>query len=168
MNKRNNKGFVNFKLGEWSEVLAQIKSQDRFPPGKTYAVFFRVERAEFVTLAEAEKELLKENWHKGHFFNENQELRFEKKDENCFRIFLLAENQLLEGWEVEEFDVGGEMSFLLFGERKESDPGWREARIPRWIRYPVPDTWEHLQLIGIPYLKRGIIVRMRWKGVKEL
>ncbi|MDW8365289.1 MAG: hypothetical protein RMK49_05555 [Abditibacteriales bacterium] len=111
--------------------------------------------------------LFAQHWTSGRLFNADWELQWEKRGD-VFHLRLLTEGDLPDGWRATEFEAGKAISVLLFGERKrEGDRGWREARIPRWLEYPVEKTLGRVRLIAIPYMKEGMVVRMRLKGVKK-
>lgn len=162
------KGRVGYRQASWAEVLSEINNDERFPVDGTYALLQRTEHVEFVTKAKAtSNRLFEQHWTSGRLFNANYELQWEKRGD-AFLLRLLTEGDLPDGWQATEFEAGKETSALLFGERKrESDPGWREARIPRWLEYPVEKTLGRVRLVAIPYMKDGMAVRMRWKGVKS-
>lgn len=159
-------GRVGWRQANWDEVLVEINNDERFPADATYALLERIEHIEFVTKAEAAASgLFAQYWSSGRLFNTNWELSWEKQDKN-FLLRLLTESALPDGWQQEMFEIDAETSLLLFGERKrDTDPGWREARIPRWLEYPTPKTQGRVRLIAIPYLREGMVVRMRLKGV---
>jgi hypothetical protein len=159
-------GCVGWRQVGWDGVLAEIGNEERFPADSTYVLLERVEHIEFVTKADATaKGLFGQNWASGRLFNATWELHWEKHT-NSFLLRLLTEGPLPEGWEWEEFETQAESRLLLFGERKrESDPGWREARIPRWLEYPVEKMLGRVRFIAVPYLREGMVVRMRLKGV---
>lgn len=160
-------GRVGWRWTSWDRVLTEVNNEERFPALTTYILLERTEHIEFTTKADAvTKDLFGQYWECGHCFNVDWELQFERTP-NGFLLRLLSEDSLPEGWQKEEFDVGSEISLVLFGERKRDDePGWREARIPRWLEYPIPKTKGRVRLIALPYLKDGVVVRMRWKGVE--
>jgi hypothetical protein len=159
-------GRVGYKQASWDEVEAEIGNDERFPPNMSYVLLERTEHIEFVTKAQANaNDFFAQHWTSGRLFNETWELHFEKQGET-YRLRFLTEGNLPEGWEQQAFETNSETSLLLFGERKrETDPGWREARIPRWLQYPVSNAGKRVRLIAIPYLRDGMIVRMRLKGV---
>lgn len=159
-------GRVGWRQVSWDEVLVEINNDERFPADATYVLLERIEHLEFVTKADAAaKELFAQHWSLGRLFNATWELNWEKQG-NSFLLRMLTEDNLPDSWQQEEFETTAEISLLLFGERKrKEDPGWREARIPRWLEYPVPKTLGRVRLIAIPYLREGMVVRMRLKGV---
>lgn len=161
------KGHVGYKTADFDELLAEVNNEERFPPDTTFAILERTEHIEFLAKKEAkEKRLFEQHWSSGCLFNAHYELQWERRG-GTYWVRLLTEGSLPEGWQGPEFETGKEIFLLLFGERKrDTDRGWREARIPRWLEYPVEKTLGHVQLIAIPYLKEGMVVRMRWKGVK--
>ncbi len=158
---------VGCRRTSWSEVLAEINNEERFPNNETYVVLERTEHIEFVKKADAHaRDLFSQHWSSGRLFNEMWELSWEEQAYS-FLLRLLTEGSLPDGWQQVEFETGDETSLLLYGERKrDTDPGWREARIPRWLKYPVPKRLGRVRVTGIPYLKDGMVVRMRLKGVK--
>jgi hypothetical protein len=159
-------GRVGWRQASWDEVLEEVSNDERFPADTTYVLLERIEHIEFVTKADAAaKELFAQHWSSGRLFNTDWELNWEKRGNN-FLLRLLTEGDLPSGWQQEMVETDAETSVLLFGERKrDTDPGWREARIPRWLEYPVPKTLGRVRLIAIPYLREGMVVRMRLKGV---
>lgn len=161
------KGRVGCKLVNFDEWFVEANNNERFPPETTFVLLERTEYIEFITKAKAMSDgLFFQHWRSGRLFNSSYELQWERRNET-FSLRLLTEGDWPEGWKGTEFDTGEEISLLLFGERKrDSDPGWREARIPRWLKYPVDRTSKRVRLVAIPYLREGMIVRMRWKGVK--
>jgi hypothetical protein len=147
-------------------VRAELEHAEHFPPETSYALLERTEHIEFVTKAQATaRDLFSQYWAAGRLFNESWELHFEQQGD-AYQLHLLTEGPLPPGWEAQEFETGPEGSLWLFGERtRDTDPGWREARIPRWLEYPVEKTIGRVRLIAVPYCRAGIIVRMRFKGV---
>jgi len=164
----NNKpGHVGYKQASWDEVQVEIDNDGRFPPGSSYVLLERTESIEFVMKEQANaKDLFAQHWASGRLFNETWELHFEKQGET-YQLRLLTEGNLPEGWEQQVFETNGETSLLLFGERKrKTDPGWREARIPQWLQYPIGKSTGRVRLIAVPYLREGMVVRMRLKNVE--
>jgi hypothetical protein len=162
------KGRVGYRRMTWNEALAEINNDERFPADTTYALLQRTEDIKFKTKKDAAaKGLFEQQWSEGRLFNADYELQWEKQGD-AFQLRLLTEGDLPDGWQVAEFETDEETSLLLFGEHKrDTDPGWREARIPRWLEYPVAKTLGRVRLIAIPYAKEGMVVRMRLKGVKS-
>jgi hypothetical protein len=159
-------GRVGWRQAKWDEVLVEINNEERFPADATYVLLERIEHIEFVTKAGAAAGgLFTQHWTSGRLFNAAWELHWEKQG-NALMLRLLTEGDLPSGWQQEMFETEAETSLLLFGERKrDTDPGWREARIPRWLEYPVPKTLGRVRLVAIPYLREGMVVRMRLKGM---
>lgn len=159
-------GYVGWRRVSWDTVLAEIDNEERFPAATTYALLQRVEHIEFVTKGQAiAAGLFAQRWPSGHLFNATWELNWEKQG-SVFLVRLLSEERLPPGWQHEGFATAGEVRFFLFGERKRyEDAGWREARIPRWLDYPVEQVPGRVRLIAVPYLREGMVVRMRLKGV---
>lgn len=162
-------GRVGYRQATWDEALAEIKNDERFPADRTYALLERIEHIEFVTKAKATAAgLFEQHWTSGRLFNADWELQWEKQGD-AFRLRLLTEGELPDGWQTADYEAGEETSVLLFGERKrDTDRGWREARIPRWLEYPVDGMPQRVRLVAIPYMKEGMVVRMRLKEVKEV
>lgn len=162
-------GRVGWRRASWDQVLAELNTNERFPADNTYAMLERLEEIKFITKADGiAKGLFSQHWSSGRLFNDTWELNWEKQA-SAFRLCLLTEGDLPDGWQKVEFETAGETSLLLFGERKrDADPGWREARIPLWLNYPGPTTQGRIRLTAIPYLREGMVVRMRLKGVKSL
>lgn len=161
-------GRVSWRQARWEEVLAEINNDTRFPSESTYVLLERTEHIEFTTKADAaSKGVFAQHWSSGRLFNTTWELQFERTADG-FLLRLLTEGDLPEGWhQAEPCQIGEEASLLLFGERKrDDDPGWREARIPRWLEYPVPKTKGRVYLVALPYCRNGMVVRMRLKGVR--
>jgi hypothetical protein len=160
-------GRDGYKQASWNEVRGEIGDDERFPPGASYVLLERQEHIEFVTKEQANaNNLFAQHWTSGRLFNETWELNFEKQGD-LYELHLLTESNLPDSWKQSNFETDGETSLLLFGERKrDSDPGWREARIPQWLKYPVTKTNGRVCLIAIPYLRKGMMVRMRLKGVE--
>lgn len=167
MTENPTKGRIGYKSANYDEWLAEINKEELFPGDTTYALLERTENIQFVTKKRAnEQRLFEQHWVSGRIFNAYYELHWEKQG-GIYWLRLFTEGGLPEGWQGAEFEAGNETALLLFGERKrETDKGWREARIPRWLEYPVEKTLGRVYLIAIPYLKEGMVVRMRWKGVK--
>lgn len=159
-------GYIGWRRVDWDAVLAEIDSEQRFPAATTYVLLQRVEHIEFVTKTQAiAAGLFGQQWSSGHLFNATWELNWEKQG-SVFLVRLLSEELLPQGWEQERFATKQETGLLLFGERKrDDDPGWREARIPRWLDYPVEKVPGRVRLVVVPYLREGMVVRMRLKGV---
>ena len=92
-------------------------------------------------------------------------MNWERQDSH-FLLRLLTEGELPDGWQYEEFSSLRESALLLFGQRlRDDDRSWREPRIPRRLEYPVPKAGKRVWLTAIPYLREGMVVRMRLKGV---
>jgi hypothetical protein len=161
------KGRVGHRRASWNEALAEINNDERFPADTTFVLLERIEHIEFVTKRDAtDKRLFDQHWTSGRLFNAEWELQWEKQGD-AFQLRLLTEGNLPDGWQVTEFETVEETSLLLFGDRKrDTEPGWREARIPRWLEYPVAKTLGRVRLVAIPYARQGIVLRMRLKGVK--
>jgi hypothetical protein len=160
-------GRVGYRQAIWDEVRGEIGDDERFPSGASYVLLERPEHIKFVTKMEATaNDLFAQHWTSGHLFNETGELNFEKQG-HIYDMRLLTESDLPDGWIQSDFEADDETSLLLFGERKrDSDPGWREARIPQWLKYPVAKTKGRVLLIAVPYLREGMVVRMRLKKVE--
>jgi hypothetical protein len=160
-------GRVGYKQASWNEARREIGDDERFPPGASYVLLERHEHIEFVTKEQANaNNLFAQHWTSGHVFNDTWELTFEKQG-HSYELRLLTERDLPDSWQQSDFETDDETSLLLFGERKrDSDPGWREARIPQWLKYPVAKTNGRVCFIAIPYLRKGIMVRLRLKGVE--
>ncbi|HXH13085.1 MAG TPA: hypothetical protein VNP04_25350 [Alphaproteobacteria bacterium] len=161
-------GRVGHKQGSWDEVRGEIDHPERFPLETSYVLLERTEHIEFVTKAQAcAKELFAQHWSAGRVFNDAWELQFAQHGSG-YLLCLLTEGELPAGWASQEFETGPESSLLLFGERRrDTDPGWREARIPRWLEYPVEKAIGRVRLVAVPYCRAGMTVRMRFKGVKS-
>lgn len=162
-------GRVGWRRATRDELLAEVNNVERFPLESTYVLLERTEHIQFVTKARAIADgLFEQHWTSGRLFNNDWELQWEKQQGDFFLLRLLTEGDLPDGWQETEFEAHGETSVVLFGERKrETDPGWREARIPHWLHYPVEETPGRVHLVAIPYAKGGIQVRMRLKGVRK-
>jgi hypothetical protein len=163
-----NIGRVGYRRATRDEWQAEVHNDERFPADTTFVLLERTERIEFVTKKDAtDKRLFDQHWTSGRLFNAEWELQWEKQGDT-FQLRLLTEGDLPDGWQTTKFETGEETSVLLFGERKrDTDRGWREARIPRWLEYPVAKTLGRVRLVAIPYAKQGMVVRMRLKGVKS-
>jgi hypothetical protein len=160
-------GRVGHKQASWDEVRAEIGNSERFPFDTSLVLLERTEYIAFVTKKDAEDHgLFNQYWTSGHLFNTEWELNWEKQGSD-FLLCLLSEGALPSGWEQREFETDATTSLLLFGERvRDTDPGWREARIPQWLQYPVGKNTGRVRLIAIPYLREGMVVRMRLKKVE--
>jgi hypothetical protein len=162
-------GHIGWRRASWGEILAEVDNPTLFPSGTIYMLLERPEDIKFTTRERAvEEKLLEQQWQAGHFFSAIAELQFQRTASD-FVVWLLIENPLPAGWQQsEEFEAGGEVSLLLWGERKRvGEPGWRETRIPRWLDYPVEKGATRVHLVAIPYLREGMVVRFRLKGVKK-
>jgi hypothetical protein len=160
-------GRVGYKQSSWNGVRAEIDDDIRFPLHTSYVLLERQEHIEFVTKEQAiANDLFAQIWTSGRLFNDTWELTFEKQG-HSYELRLLTESDLPDSWLQSNFESEGETSLLLFGERKrDSDPGWREARIPQWLKYPVTKTHGRVRILAVPYLREGMVVRMRLKGVE--
>jgi len=147
-------------------MLAEGNNNTRFPPDVTYALLERTEHIAFVTKAEAAaKGLFAQIWPSGCLFNATWELSWDRQGDH-YLLRLLTEGDLPDGWRGEQFETRPATTLLLFGQRQhDEDRGWREPRIPRAVEYPVPRRLGRVRLIVIPYLRDGMVVRMRMKGV---
>ena len=145
---------------------AVVEDDFRFPPKETYVLLMRTEHIEFVTKLRArEGGLFGQPWQRGYIFNARWELEFERTGDR-FVMRLMGEEGIPNDWRPEEFEVGEEVRISLFGERREGDTAWREPRIPRPIEYPVPQGSGRVRLVAVPYLRKGMVVRMMWKEVE--
>lgn len=160
------KGYVGRREGDWGEVLREVEDDVRFPPEETYVLLMRTEHIEFVTKQRAREEgLFGQPWQRGYIFNARWELEFERTGDR-FVMRLMGEEGISDDWRPEEFEVGEEVRISLFGERRGWDTAWREPRIPRPLEYPVPQGSGRVRLVAVPYLRKGMVVRMRWKEVE--
>lgn len=110
-----------------------------------------------------------QRWRHARLFNNNSELAWWQTGNDSYRLRLLATDAppRAEGitwypgttWQA----VGNPVATLLHGERDdqphaEGRTSWSEARIPRWLFYPVPPTTAtRVALLVQPLARNGII-----------
>lgn len=146
-------------------MSTRLVSDGLLPPASSYALLRRADDVRLVSLEEAlAAGLLAVAWSSGHVFNAERALEWEW-GVGGYELRLLTEGALPAGWEAcGRYEVGAEVKLLLFGERRPGQAAWREARIPRDLRYPAPAAgaaW----LLAVPYRRDGMTVRYRWKQV---
>lgn len=149
----------------WEEVSAQLADGAFFPPASSYALLRRADDIQLVLLDEAlGAGLLAVAWSGGQVFNAQRTIEWEQRA-GGYALRLLTEGALPADWEAcSRYEVGAEVKLLLFGERRPEQAAWREARVPRDLRYPVSAAgvaW----LLAVPYRRDGMTVRYRWKRV---
>lgn len=115
-------------------------------------------------------------WTTGRVFSEEAELRW-RRHGDTFDVTFLSERPLPEGlplepllnenkqpveWEVEETDL------ILWGERKEEDEGWMEAKIPGVISYPLDSKQGKAKITAVYYKRAELVQFTRFKRVEEV
>jgi len=168
MTNRLSEGHVAVRKGlAWPDVQEAIADDSRFPPEASFVLLERTECLHFGTRAKAEAEgWLSESWPQGQVFTDGCEIQWEATD-GSYTLRLLTEGDLPAGWpEASQYEVGGEMQLLLFGERTARDDHWRETRIPQRLHYPVGEKTGRVRLVAVPYQRGGMTVRLRLKGVE--
>ena len=120
-----------------------------------------------------------ERWTYGRAFGEEAELRWQKSEDG-YEVRAIAVGDAPAGidWKVEPCDDWderpGEQPLLLVGERDRDRPSpqptWSEARIPRYLTYPVeaPAQATRVALVQRVYRRNGVVVTTRLLRVEEV
>lgn len=117
-------------------------------------------------------------WEHGRAFGPRLEIDWWREGET-FRLRALSEVALPQGIDWREPDdgpalvaVGAPRAMMLYGTLDEKSPPdrptWSEARVPRYLAYPVPfddSPPERVALLGQDYARRGVVVLTRLVGV---
>lgn len=167
------KGYVYARreLASRAQLVALLDAQTE---GWNIAAYRYQERLESVELDWADApwgEALKRTpatlWPVGRVFCEKAEVRWQAGGPpGCYAVQLVTERDDLNlpesEWKPgESFEVGGEYSTYLWGERSSSDALWAETRIPRVQSYPVrPKDGQTMVVARARDYRQGGLVRL--------
>jgi hypothetical protein len=138
----------------------------------------RMEATELMFLADAlEADVPWQRWQHGRAFGSESELAWWRQPDERYQVRLLAEGALPAGLAWGEavaqwtpWSDKAEATLLhgtLDGETGDR-PSWSEARIPRWLHYPVTEqpAPERVVLLTLVYQRNGIPGLTRLVGVQ--
>jgi len=167
---KNVEGFVFFATlkGEaLAKTLADLFDQN------SLAIVRRVDSAEFLQFDSSEPSAFINHWSQGQIFNSQFEIRWRREQDSYETLLLTETNQ-----QRSEFQAAADSpfeavvpssdathGFLLWGTSK-VDGGWREARIPRLLTYPIERQGEKPRLAYVLYQKSAVVRWVRLLGLK--
>lgn len=146
------------------------------------------DRQNLLRFAHVDQNILFADYTSGRVFDEHAELRWEKQGNTLQTVYLgsqdrvpvLLKYKLQESHELSTLKPAEEKRYVLFGERLSSQdlmkigsaaqPGdFAEVRIPRLLRYPVPqDTQRYVRVVVREYLDReSRVVLFRFQDLKQ-
>lgn len=87
------------------------------------------------------------DWDKGRIFNDDSEIRWERKQEHFHVVFVSDKKLIPENWDKKEITKEESSSeVLLWGKRINNKNEWYEKQIPKILTYPSQDNGERVYI----------------------